>query len=267
MAAYANEFTGVIDSAFGTDYISDEQLLVIATLATQPRATVVALSELSGLERGQVLRFLRDLTARGLVAAQRSTVDRRKREYLLTDAGREAADRAANGLERFFATSASLAEEIVRLTAVGAAPGRSSGAAASLVPLAWELAAEVARTGQQLSEAIASRLGNARAERIGGRRIIALLVITSHDACRPSTLVSDLGISPAGATYMIDTLESQGLAQRVRGIDADRRAIHIVATAEGIAAATAVRDALEDITPALHRQFTRLLTATVAASA
>ncbi len=251
---YAAGLTAVHDTHFGTDYIADGQVLALETLRLDGPSLVAEIAEATELTSEAVLRFMRELRTRRLVTSSRAADDRRQRTYQLSDAGWEASRRTDTDLEAFFASAAANAREIAQLT-------ESDGRLAQLnelgTPDAWALAANFARTGQELSRAIVARLGEAREQKVQGRSILAVIAIASHAEMRPSALANELGISAASATYLIDALERHGLATRERNSAGDRRTKRVVASAEGLAAAVAVHDALQEIKPSLHAVFTQ----------
>ncbi|WP_062378911.1 MarR family winged helix-turn-helix transcriptional regulator [Demequina pelophila] len=258
--SYANGFTAVFDRHFGTDYIDDGQLLALEYLASRGPATVPVLAEVTGLDRGQALSFVRDLTGRGLVTSERSAQDRRQRVYRLTAAGERAAARTAADLSAFYAEATALAAEVVSATQARGPEHPAADHGSDESHDAWSLARGVALVGLQLTQEIVARLGAEREGKVHGRRILAVIVVCAEADCRPSTIAAELGLSPAGATYLIDVLERDGLVTRERDIEGDRRGVRVVATAEGLAAAVAVHDALQEIAPLLHAQFSRLST-------
>ncbi|MDN4483510.1 MarR family transcriptional regulator [Demequina lignilytica] len=252
---YAVGLTAVHDGCFGTDYISDEQVLALDLLRGGGTVLVPELVAATGMGNREALRFMRDLAARGLVASERAAADRRQRTFQFTDAGQEAMERAAAELERYFADAADMADEIARLSETTAPPEAPTVAAPDTIADSWAHAASIARLGQDISRAMAARLGEEREQKIRGRHIIAVLLICSNPESRPSTLAADLGLSPAGVTYLIDALERHGFVTRERDLDGDRRGIRVALTADGLAAAIAVNDALQDVKPALHARF------------
>ncbi|WP_062530761.1 MarR family transcriptional regulator [Demequina rhizosphaerae] len=255
---YAAAFTSVLDTSFGTDYIDDGQVLALETLRLRGPSRVAEIEASTQLEPDAVLRFMRELRGRRLVESSRAAVDRRQRAYHLTDAGWAAVRRTASDLEAFFADYAPLAGEVVRLTEAQAPARTAVEPPPADDPDPWTVAAGISRTGQQLSRAIVARLGAERESKVQGRRIIAMIAICSQGEMRPSALAEELGLSAAGATYLIDVLERHGLVTRERSLAGDRRTKRVVATTEGLAAAVAVHDALQDIAPVLHAQFARL---------
>ncbi len=264
---YAAAFTAVLDARFGTDYIDDGQVLALHALRLRGSSLVSELADATALDGEAVLRFMRELRTRGLVTSERAAGDRRQRAYSFTDAGAAAAGRTESDLARFFAQCAALADEIADLTASEASGSGSRDMPGVGLLDPWARAADISRTGQQLSRAIVDRLGEDRERKVQGRRILAVLVICSRADVRPSTLADELGLSAAGATYLLDVLERDGLVTRERKAEGDRRATCVLATAEGLAAATAVHDALQDIKPDLHTLFVQIGSAAPAKSA
>lgn len=97
------------------------------------------------------------------------------------------------------------------------------------------------------------------------RRLLA--AVAGQGGVRVGDLAARLGLTTAGATRMVDTLESLGYAQRVRLPDVDQRQVHVTLTPQGAAALEeadlafqeAVEATLASLTPTERATLARLL--------
>jgi len=84
------------------------------------------------------------------------------------------------------------------------------------------------------------------------RQRLALAAVAEWGEARPSQLVTELGLTSGGATYLVDGLESAGLVERLYGtVPTDRRSVVIRLTPSGQAASERFSDVVFEHADAL----------------
>jgi DNA-binding MarR family transcriptional regulator len=95
--------------------LSTSHLLVLGLLAEGDAQTVGSIAEHVGLAQGTVTSMVDRLEERGLVARQRSDMDRRQVHVILTTAGRTLQDQAPTALQTRFLDNFSALQEWEKL--------------------------------------------------------------------------------------------------------------------------------------------------------
>ena len=256
--AYSREFTAAADAALGTEYIENGQILALGALAKRREANVADLATIASLERRQLMEFLQVLASRGILELGQAKTDRRRRIARITPRGTRELAKAEASLAAFFESSAPLALEIAELTADPSATRSVGSDAAGGAADAFDLALLFAEVGMEIGRSVRSTLGEGGWQSVRGRRGPALDAILRHPVCRPVTLAAELGLSPAGTTYLIDALITDGLVERTRDIPNDRRGVRIVVTDAGRQAAGAFGVACAQNTRLIHDRFSTI---------
>jgi DNA-binding MarR family transcriptional regulator len=83
----------MVGEVFAAEGVHRSQFALLAALAQFGPLSQAALSDRSGLDRSDVVRWIDDLTARGLAERTRDPADRRRNAVSLTPAGRDRLDR------------------------------------------------------------------------------------------------------------------------------------------------------------------------------
>lgn len=233
LGRFNDDMTHVIDDAFGTHWAEIEEILAIIGLVADHAVSTRGLAEISGLHRRAVSRLIVRLRSEGLVTTRRSDVDRRIVEVVLTGRGERQAEILRTSIAEFFDRSRDIAREI------------SAGMGAGDVPDSADTVADPIDLLRRVCEAGAALVrympDAATQGQLAARQRAALVQITTQGGVRPSDLSPSLGVSRAGAAYIVDQLCAKGFVYRRRdAVPDDRRAVVLAATKEGAGAVQAV---------------------------
>lgn len=237
LGRFNDQLTRIIDDAFGSEWAEIEEILALLALVADHVVTTRRLAELSGLNRRAVSRLVARLRSEGLVITRHSDADGRVIEVVLTDQGEKQAAGFRTAITDFFRRSRELALEL----STGTGPVDTRVTHTLMDPI--DLLRRVCEAGASL---VGFMPEAATQGQLAARQRAALVQITTQRGVRPTDLSPSLGVSRAGAAYIVDQLCAKGFIHRQHGaLDGDRRAVVLVATAEGIHAVRAVLDGIE----------------------
>lgn len=238
LGRFNDQMTRIVDDAFGTQWAEIEEILAIIALVHDHVVSTRRIAQVSGMNRRAISRMLARLRAEGLIMTRPSDKDGRVVDVVLTDRGELQSEKFRASIADFFRLSRDLAHEI-------------SGGITTAEPLrAGAPSSDPIDLLRRVCEAGASLVGYmpdaATQGQLAARQRAALVQITIQAGVRPSDLSSSLGVSPAGAAYIVDQLCAKGFITRQRGVvPEDRRAVVLEATADGERAVLAVMDGIE----------------------
>jgi DNA-binding MarR family transcriptional regulator len=237
LGRFNDQLTSIVDDAFGSEWAEIEEILALIALVADPVVTTRRLAELSGLNRRAVSRLVARMRSEGLVSTRHSDTDGRVIEVVLTDHGEKQAADFRTAIADFFRQSRDLALEL-------SAGTRLVDTRATQTPTdPIGLLRRVCEAGASL---VAFMPDAATQGQLAARQRAALVQITTQRGVRPTDLSPSLGVSRAGAAYIVDQLCAKGFISRRHGaVDGDRRAVVLEATAEGVQAVRAVMDGIE----------------------
>ncbi|TAJ47306.1 MAG: MarR family transcriptional regulator [Herbiconiux sp.] len=237
LGRFNDQLTSIVDDAFGSEWAEIEEILALIALVADHVVTTRRLAELSGLNRRAISRLVARLRSEGLVSTRHSDADGRVIEVVLTDHGERQAAQFRTAIADFFRRSRDLALEL----SSGTGPVDTRMTQTLLDPI--DLLRRVCEAGASL---VAFMPDAATQGQLAARQRAALVQITTQHGVRPADLSPSLGVSRAGAAYIVDQLCAKGFISRRHGaVDEDRRAVVLEATAEGIQAVRAVMDGIE----------------------
>lgn len=238
LGRFNDELTQVFDDAFGTRWAEIEEMVAFAALAGDDAVTTRRLADITRLNRRAVSRMVARLRDEGLVTTTPWRGDRRVVEVALTRLGESGAAVLRTSAAKFFVDHSEIASEISRRMQ----PSLNVGVPPVAVdPI--DLLRRVCEAGVSLVRAMPD---SASQGQLAARQRAALVHIASQGGARPSDLSPALGVSRSGVAYIVDRLCAKGLVARHRdAVSADRRAVTLEATAEGIAAVGSVMDGIE----------------------
>jgi DNA-binding MarR family transcriptional regulator len=243
---FSLDITAVVDRALGTEFISNIEAGVLATLSIEGPMSGKALAEDLGVSRRAIASVVRRLESSQLVVSSAHPDDARAVQVTLTRRGHARVRRLSQALATFFINLKPLAQQVVEIL-----PG-GDGAPTSGVLSPVELVRLAASTGIELDAAV-----NLRVQGRGplGRQRLALLRICAVGEGRAGELAEYLDLSSGGLTYVVDRLVEEGLVERSYGASADRRAVVHRTTAAGRRRAALVLAGYADRGPELRRLF------------
>jgi len=238
LGRFNDQMTRIVDDAFGTQWAEIEEILAIIALVHDHVVSTRRIAQVSGMNRRAISRMLARLRAEGLIMTRPSDKDGRVVDVVLTDRGELQSEKFRASIADFFRLSRDLAHEI-------------SGGITTAEPLrAGAPSSDPIDLLRRVCEAGASLVGYmpdaATQGQLAARQRAALVQITIQAGVRPSDLSSSLGVSPAGAAYIVDQLCAKGYVRRVHdAMPEDRRAVVLEATREGASAVRAVTDGIQ----------------------
>lgn len=235
---FNDQLTHVIDDAYGTQWAEIEEIVAIVTLVSAQVVSTRQLAEVSGLDRRAVSRLVARLRSEGQITTRQSPTDRRVIEVVLTESGERRAAGLRRSVTELFRESRDIAREIssgMNPTAQTRVPDTS--------PDPMDLLRRVCQAGAALVRFMPEA---ATQGQLAARQRAALVQIATQGGVRPTDLSPSLGVSRAGAAYIVDQLCAKGFVLRRRGgVPDDRRAVVLEATIEGIHAVRSVLDGIE----------------------
>lgn len=247
IARFSDEMTMLVDAAMGSDWAENEEILALIALSDPVPPTTRQIAEVSGLHRRAVTRLVTRLVDDDLVTVLRDALDGRQVRVSLTAEGRQRVMTLERNLEAFFVEAHDDAAQVLALLGCRTRAVLRNDVR-PLGMLQW-----VVTVGVQLVDAIE---GPAARGRIAGRQRAALLMVAAEPVLRLSELSPALGVTPSGATYVVDQLCDRGLLIRRRAeAPDDKRAVLLEATGPGRDAAAGVYRAMERHKAALCELF------------
>lgn len=253
LGQFSDALTAVVNDAFGGTWAENDEIIVLTELIQQTNPTVRDLASAASMPR-HVLKYLVErLTHDGLVATDRSPVDRRVVTAALTDLGQARATMLRRAFASVLDDARPLAQSVVDMLDPAASEDRADPPAVVTDPI--PLLGLAARTGQHLVGSIQKR----GLPRISGRQRAALLQVARSPWVRPSDIGAMQATSRQNAAYVVDQLVDAGLVVRRSGaIPTDRRAVILEVTPLGEEVIGAVERAAEDSREELHTLFTAI---------
>ncbi|SMQ68389.1 DNA-binding transcriptional regulator, MarR family [Agreia sp. VKM Ac-1783] len=240
LGRFNDQITRIVDDTFGTQWAEIEEILAIIALVKDHAVSTRQVADVSGMNRRALSRMLSRLRENGLVVTRPSDGDGRVVEVVLTNRGEEQSEMFRTSISDLFHLSKDLAQEI----SAGTTPPQSSRID--------ELSTDPIDLLRRVCEAGASLVGfmpdAAMQGQLAARQRAALVQIATQVGVRPNDLSSSLGVSPAGAAYIVDQLCAKGYVRRlIDAVPADRRAVVLEATPEGVNAVGAVLDGIQQL--------------------
>lgn len=248
LGRFNDQITRIVDDTFGTQWAEIEEILAIITLAKQHIVSTRRLADASRMNRRAISRMLARLREEGLVVTRPSDRDGRVVEVALTDRGEQQSELFRASISDLFSQSRDLAGEI----SAGEHPPHSSRKN--------DLSTDPIDLLQRVCEAGASLVGfmpdAATQGQLAARQRAALVQIATQARVRPNDLSSSLGVSPAGAAYIVDQLCAKGYVRRLHdAMPGDRRAVVLEVTPEGASAVGAVLDGIQQLRETFSQLF------------
>ncbi|MGR2751954.1 MarR family transcriptional regulator [Agromyces arachidis] len=230
LGIFSEEFTALVDHAFGTEYISNEETLALIRIASDKRPTTREIADDSGLGRRAISRLVVRLVDDGVVTLERSTVDARAMVVLLTPLGRDRVRVLRRRLAARLVDWGPTAQEMVQKLGGDAPPAPAlADRGEKLGPL--EILRRIALTGAGIVDHMRHHAPKGLPP---VRQLSAIQQIHAHPGMRPSQLAPKLGLSRAGVAYVVDQLCTAGFAERRRGaVTGDARAVELELTPDG----------------------------------
>lgn len=250
LGGFNDELTRVFGDVFEIPWAEIEEILVIAAIGSRREVTTRELGILTQMNRRAMSRMLARLLSDGIVQTHPASGDRRAVAVALTPSGeaRVASLRAA--MEAFFVESADTARVIVAGLGGGSRTPSASGDV-------MELLCRVCEAGVGLVRAMPEAASEGR---LAARQRAALVLVAGSSRVRPHELATALGVSRAGAAYIVDQLCAKNFIARRRGaLPEDRRAVVLEVTAEGAQAVGAVMTAIGAHSERLSDVFTEIM--------
>ncbi len=254
VSTFAIGLTDVVDGTFGTEHITDIEMLAIQALVTDESISTTELRRRSGLGRRAQDRLVDQLLKRGIIDRARAIYDARVHLLTLTPKGDDAVAALDQRLSDYFTNCGDVIAEI--LSILGGPADQTDERAAAGAVTALEVLGQIASLGTKLDAAIrAQRAPKHPKDRPQG----AVIAIAAADRARPARLAEQLHLSPGGLTYILNRLEADKLITRKHGqIPGDRRAVVIELTADGHKVIAAIGAGLNAVKPELRVLFTRI---------
>ncbi|WP_353809505.1 MarR family winged helix-turn-helix transcriptional regulator [Agromyces sp. SYSU T00194] len=222
ISAFSEEFTLLVDRAFGTNWVGNEEVLALVRIATVDGSTTREIAQVSGLNRRTLSRLVGRLQDDGIVTVERSPADARAIAVRLTPLGRARVRALPGHLAERLKVWAPEAAEIVTKLGGARVPDK-------VEPL--ELLRRIALVGTGIVDHMRN---SAPGGPPLGRQSVALEQIAANPGIRPAQLSPALSTGRGGAAYVIDQLCATGLIVRRRGaVPGDARAVVLEATPEG----------------------------------
>jgi DNA-binding MarR family transcriptional regulator len=238
LGQFNDDITRVIDDVFGTQWAEIEEIVALIALVTDHAVTTRRIADVSGMNRRAISRMVSGLREEGLAVTRRSESDGRIVEVVLTDRGEQRAKMLRAAVDGLFGRRRDLARELSAGSHPTDAP-RTPGFSADPI----DLLRRICEAGASL---VSFMPGAATQGHLAARQRAALVQITTQSGVRPTDLSPSLGVSPAGAAYIVDQLCAKGFVTRRRGeVPGDQRAVILEATTEGTAAVDAVLEGIE----------------------
>ncbi|MDC7803765.1 MarR family winged helix-turn-helix transcriptional regulator [Sphingomonas sp. BLCC-B65] len=237
LGSFNDALTRMFDAVFETQWAEIEEILVVSAIACRPAVTTRDLTGMAQMNRRAMSRLVARLASRGLVETRRAPSDGRATMVVFTRAGHKAARRFRVAADDFLRISSDTAREICE--------GLGSGVQTSPEPSldVMDLLVRVCQAGIALVRAMPAAASEGR---LAARQRAALVLVASHGASRPRELPAALGVSRAGAAYIVDQLCEKGFVVRRRGsVPEDRRAVVLEVTADGAGAVHDVMAAID----------------------
>lgn len=254
LGRFNDDLTRVFDDTYGTQWAEIEEMLAIATIATEPALTTRRLAAITRLNRRAISRLVARMRADDLITSRPSDFDRRAVEIVFTAHGTRRLEGLRARIEDFFVHSTEMAEEIstglgLVSTSAQDIDGHSPAATLDLLRRVCEAGLALVRT---MPDA-------ARDGRLAARQRAALVHIAMTGGARPHELTTALGVTRSSVAYIVDQLCAKGFATRRRAaVPEDRRAVVVEATADGVRAVHAVMAGIEQQRESLARLFGEL---------
>lgn len=190
------------------------------------------LVESLGRPRSTLARGLGRLRDEGVVVRARSAGDGRRAELRLSPLGRRRVEHYVVATRNTYAHVEPLLKEVLQL--LGRDPEAfSNRPVADVLDAAERVAAAVEAFGGDVVPVMQEFGLTERIDRVG------LLVVAEQGSARPTHLVRETGLTPAGVTSLVDRLVEKGVVVRDRGIEGDGRAVVVRVTERGRQAAEA----------------------------
>jgi DNA-binding MarR family transcriptional regulator len=229
---YSIAISAVIDEVVGAGSSGNHEVQVLVALDEHPGLRPRDLMDLTGLSRAGVAALVSRLEAIGLVERTPGRRDRRTMLTSLTRTGRRRLNDLETALDRHFAETGPLVEEIVTLLGVDVDNVRRRNESDTALAVAGRMGAA---GGAYLGE-VTQEVGL-----LAPRSRIALAALLADGPRRPGQLADVLDLTSGGLTYLVDQLEADGLVERSYGLlPEDRRAVVIQLTGHGAALARRV---------------------------
>lgn len=254
VATFAIGLTDVVDDTFGTEDISDVEMVAILALVADGSISTTELRRRSGLGRRAQDRLVDQLLNSGIIDRARAPDDARVHVLTLTQRGEDAVGALGRRTSDYFTASGDLVAEI--LSILGGPGDATHDREADESVTSLEVLEQIASLGNELDRAIRAQRAPKHPK---DRAQNALVLIAADDRARPSRLAELLHLSPGGLTYVLDGLEADGLIMRRHGqIPGDRRAVVVELTADGREVVAAIGAGLTAVKPDLRVLFTRI---------
>ena len=237
---YSLDLSNLLDRVAGVGTSGNNETQVLLALHRFGSCSRQDLLELTGMSRSGVAQLLERLSHLGLVENFTDPHDHRMVATKLTSSGRRRVNRLNSEVDRYFHEPNPVVAELVDLL-----PPAGPLPTTSTTPL--DSLERVADLGVRMSGPLGAVIGPSDL-----RQRLALAAVAEWGEARPSQLVTELGLTSGGATYLVDGLESAGLVERLYGTVAnDRRAVVIRLSPSGQVAAERFADVIFEHADAL----------------
>jgi DNA-binding MarR family transcriptional regulator len=231
MMRYSMDLSNLIDRVAGVGTSGNNEAQVLLALYRLGSCSRQDLIELSGMSRSGVAQLLERLSRPGLVENYTDPRDHRMVASRLTSSGRRRVDKLIDEVDRYFHEPNPVVTELLDLL-----PPAGPFPTTSTTPL--DSLERVADLGVRMSGPLGAVIGLSDL-----RQRLALAALADWGEARPSQLVTELGLTSGGATYLVDGLESAGLVERLYGtVPCDRRAVVVRLSPAGQVAAERFAD-------------------------